>query len=110
MKKQEDLYKIIGNELYSSLKSDWDKIELNIECSDDHIGMNAKYLINGEWKNNLDHDLTTDTMLSIIDFHKNSEKNNFAPWNRAVYTLEKNGHFDMEFIWDQALQDEWDNA
>ena len=110
MKKQEDLYKIIGNELYSSLKSDWDKIELNIECSDDHIGMNAKYLINGEWKNNLDHDLTTDTMLSIIDFHKNSEKNNFAPWNRAVYTLEKNGHFDMEFIWDQALQDEWDKS
>ena len=29
-------------------------------------------------------------------------------WNRAVYTLEKNGHFDMEFEWDQALQDEWD--
>lgn len=110
MKKLEDLYKIIGNELYSSLKSDWDKIELNIECSDDHIGMNAKYLINGEWKNNLDHDLTTDTMLSIIDFHKDSEKNNFAPWNRAVYTLEKNGHFDMEFIWDQELQDRWDKA
>lgn len=34
MKKLEDLYKIIGDELYSSLKSDWDKIELNIECSD----------------------------------------------------------------------------
>ena len=110
MKKLEDLYKIIGNELYSSLKSDWDKIELNIECGDNHIGMNAIYLINGEWKDNLDHDLTRETMLSIFDFHKNSEKNNFAPWNRAVYTLEKNGHFDMEFIWDQALQDEWDKA
>lgn len=110
MKKLEDLYKIIGDELYNSLKSDWDKIELNIECSDDHIGMNAKYLINGEWKNNLDHDLTRETMLSIIDFHKDSEKNNFAPWNRAVYTLEKNGHFDMEFIWDQELQDRWDKA
>lgn len=29
-------------------------------------------------------------------------------WNKAVYTLEKNGHFDMTFEWDQTLQDEWD--
>lgn len=110
MEKIENLYKTIGDELYNSLKSDWDKIELNIECSDRHIGMNARYLTNGEWKDNLDYDLATDTMLSIIDFHKDSEKNNFAPWNRAVYTLERNGHFDMTFEWDQALQDEWDKA
>ena len=31
-------------------------------------------------------------------------------WNRAVYTLEKSGHFDMEFEWDQALQDEWEKS
>ena len=31
-------------------------------------------------------------------------------WNKAVYTLEKNGHFDITFEWNQALQDEWDNA
>ncbi|WP_315602431.1 hypothetical protein [Treponema socranskii] len=31
-------------------------------------------------------------------------------WNRAVYTLEKNGRFDMEFEWDQALQDEWEKS
>ena len=31
-------------------------------------------------------------------------------WNKAVYSLERNGHFDMTFEWDQALQDEWDKA
>ena len=31
-------------------------------------------------------------------------------WNRAVYTLEKNGRFDMEFEWDQALQDKWEKS
>lgn len=31
-------------------------------------------------------------------------------WNRAVYTLEKNGHFGMEFEWDQALQDKWEKS
>lgn len=29
-------------------------------------------------------------------------------WNRAVYSLESNGHFDMSFEWDLALQDKWD--
>ena len=31
-------------------------------------------------------------------------------WNKAIYTLEKDGYFDMTFEWDQTLQDEWDNA
>ena len=29
---------------------------------------------------------------------------------QRIYTLEKDGHFDMTFEWDQDLQDEWDNA
>ena len=29
-------------------------------------------------------------------------------WNSAVYTLEKSGHFSMDFKWNQELQDEWD--
>ena len=49
-------------------------------------------------------------MLAIIKFHNTAEENNFTPWNRAVYTLEKNGHFDMEFEWDQELQDEWEKS
>nr|WP_318660958.1 hypothetical protein [uncultured Treponema sp.] len=104
----EDIYKAIGNELNNSLNCKWDKIELNIECSNNHVGTTAKYQINGEWKNNLDCDLTRDTMISIIKFHNNADKINFAPWNRAVYTLDSNGHFDMTFEWDQTLQDEWD--
>ena len=47
-------------------------------------------------------------MISIIKFHNNADKINFSPWNRAVYTLDSNGHFDMTFEWDQSLQDEWD--
>ena len=86
-----NIYKLIGNELSVSLNSDWDKIILEIECSDKH-------------------DLSRDAMLAIIKFHNTAEENNFTPWNRAVYTLEKNGHFDMEFEWDQELQDEWEKS
>ena len=53
MKNIEDIYKNIGSQLNDSIDSSWDKIELNIECSDKYIGTNAKYQINGEWKNAL---------------------------------------------------------
>ena len=110
IKSMNNIYKLIGNELSVSLNSDWDKIILEIECSDKHVSASAKYVLNGNWKDNLDYDLSRDAMLAIIKLHNTAEENNFTPWNRAVYTLEKNGHFDMEFEWDQALQDEWEKS
>ena len=60
------------------------------------------------------HDLDIDIPIEMDDkiwrLLELTKKNNFVPWNKAVYTLEKNGHFDMTFEWNQALQDEWDNA
>lgn len=46
----EDIYKAIGNELNNSLNCKWDKIELNIECSNNHVGTTAKYqiMVNGK--------------------------------------------------------------
>ena len=108
MKNIEDIYKHIGSQLNDSIDSSWDKIELNIECSDKYIGTNAKYQINGEWKNALNLALNRETKIDLIKFHNSAKELHFAQWNKAIYTLEKNGHFDMTFEWDQALQDEWD--
>ena len=33
---------------------------------------------------------------------------NHKDWNRAIFTLFPNGKFEIEYIWDQALQDEVD--
>ena len=110
MKNIEDIYKNIGSQLNDSIDSSWDKIELNIEYSDKYIGTNAKYQINGEWKNALNLALNRETKIDLIKFHNSAKELHFAQWNKAIYTLEKNGHFDMTFEWDQALQDEWDNA
>ncbi|OAN11073.1 hypothetical protein A3K86_19055 [Photobacterium jeanii] len=45
----------------------------------------------------------------INDFHRLHQmtiENNFSKWNRAKFTLEPTGKFNMEFEWDQALFDE----
>ena len=47
-----------------------------------------------------------DLMDSVFELQKSMSPEH--KWNKAVYALEKNGHFDMTFEWNQALQDEWD--
>ena len=61
-------------------------------------------------ENALNLALNRETKIDLIKFHNSAKELHFAQWNKAIYTLEKNGHFDMTFEWDQALQDEWDNA
>lgn len=54
-----------------------------------------KFKFNGD----LIHELYKITMNAPLK-HKN--------WNKAVFTLYSDGKFNMEYIWDQALQDEVD--
>lgn len=82
MKNIEDIYKNISSQLNDSIDSSWDKIELNIECSDKYIGTNAKYQINGEWKNALNFALNRETKIDLIKFHNSAKELHFAQWNK----------------------------
>ncbi len=107
-----DVYKLIADMICNSIDDKWEKAVVEIESSlGKMLSTNAYYFFKDGHKNafglindNQDEDLGENIFAlqeSMYPEHK---------WNRAVYTLEKNGHFDMEFIWDQALQDEWDKA
>jgi hypothetical protein len=65
-------------------------------------------------------DGTRETYLDVWNFHFNgdlihdlyritmNEPLTHKNWNRAIFTLYRDGKFNMEYIWDQALQDETD--
>ena len=111
MKEMNEIYKYIGKYLFSNLQNvDWEKITLNIEISDKHRGFNGSYIDNMNVEHDLEIIFSFDFGKKIKEFYQFTKENNFTPWNKAVYTLEKNGHFDMTFEWNQALQDKWDNA
>jgi len=42
----------------------------------------------------------------LRELHSITTKGGNNRWNRAVFSLTPDGKFDMEFIWDQGLQDE----
>ena len=111
MKNINEIYKFVGEYLVSNIQSeDWEKIILNIEINDRYRGFDGDYFDCMGVGHDLGIIFSFEFGKKIKEFYLFTKENNFAPWNRAVYTLEKNGHFDMEFIWDQALQDEWDKA
>ena len=104
-----EIYKYIGEYLFSNFQNeDWKIIILNIEINDKYRGCNGAYLDNM----NIEHDLgiifSFDFGKKIKEFYQFTKENNFAPYNRLIYTLEANGSFNMDFKWDQTLQDEWD--
>ena len=105
-----DVYKLIADIVFDSIDGEWEKAVVEIESAMwEMLHTTAYYYAkNGDKKsfrlinNNSNEDLGENVFELQEAMYPNHK------WNRAVYTLEKIGHFDMEFEWDQELQDEWD--
>ena len=107
-----DVYKLLADIACSSIKEDWKYITIEIKSSMWEMFNTTPfyYLESGEKKSFklLDDDLDIDLGVCVFELQESMFPED--KWNRAVYTLEKSGHFDMEFEWDQALQDEWEKS
>lgn len=111
MEEINEIYKYIGNILNRNIDVDnWEKIQFTIEADTDFCGYHGIYTDKLQNSYDLDINIPYEMDDKIWRLLELSKENNFTHWNKAVYTLEKNGHFDMTFEWNQELQDEWDNA
>ena len=103
-----DLYKELGNLIIDSIDVEWSIVivkitsSLNKMCEFDCSYSNDKI--------NFYFDKVRGFFMGKNVFELQESMLPEHKWNRAVYTLEKNGHFDMEFKWDQELQDEWEKS
>ena len=101
-----DVYKLIADIVCNSIDEEWEKAEVQIEsCMWSMLYTNAfYYLKNGDKKAFRLIDDTFDDDLGEKIFELQESMSSNHKWNKAVYTLERNGHFDIDFEWDQALQ------
>lgn len=105
----EDFYLVIGQYLVDNIQSeDWTKIILNIEISEKYRGFSAIYETKDGEIIDSDMDFSIEFGKKVKEFFLYTKDNNFTPYNRAVFTLESSGDFNMDFKWDQELQDKWD--
>ena len=106
-----DLYQELGKAVQDNISGKWEKATVKIESSLNKMcSFQAEYTLSSFEKKELKFPLLTVNTLMDSVFELQESMSPEHKWNKAIYTLEKNGHFDMTFEWDQALQDEWDNA
>ena len=106
-----DFYKDLGQAIQNNISDNWDTVIVKIESSLNKMcSFQAEYTLSSFEKKELKFPLLTVNTLMDSVFALQASMSPEHKWNKAVYTLEKNGHFDMTFEWDQTLQDEWDNA
>ncbi|WP_214226660.1 hypothetical protein [Pedobacter sp. B4-66] len=88
-------------------ENNWTKAKLDIEIvGDGVVGYTGDYELNST-----SHDLSVrkiprDIRNWLKELHRITTEGGKNKWNRAVFALEPQGKFDMEFVWDQELHDE----
>ena len=111
MEEMNEIYTFIGKLLNDCMiDNNWKSIVFNIQADVDFCSYDGNFIDSNGNLHDLDIEIPIEMDDKIWRLLGLTKENNFVRWNRAVYKLENNGHFDMDFEWDQALQDKWDNA
>ncbi len=98
--------------IHHSIDEDWQKAVLHIEVLNKYSSYKGQYYKSSRC---LGHsisvskfDPTVDMNLSELHKLTQSRELNHTDWNRAIFTLFPDNKFEIEYIWDQELQDEVD--
>lgn len=113
MEEQNDFYRQIGQILVGEMDKEnihWTKIVFEYEVSENYCSYGGLLYTNDKNEESRLEDLDIPDIIGdvIIELYKYTKDNNFTPYNRAIFTLESNGNFNMDFKWEQELQDKWD--
>ncbi len=103
----DEIYLKIGQEIFNVIESEnWEKARLEIEVlGDGVVGYTGDYIEKNDVEN-IDVENIDDKDEWLIELHKITTEGGNNRWNRAVFSITSEGQFDMEFIWDQELNDE----
>ncbi|HEY8400099.1 MAG TPA: hypothetical protein VIK89_02495 [Cytophagaceae bacterium] len=108
-----DQQKIFEKFAAATLKSvqninDWKKALLHIERQEKSVGFKSSYI------NSLDEEIKIDTEVdyytskAVQELYKITTKHplKHINWNKALFSLYPNNHFEIDYMWDQEFQDE----
>lgn len=104
----DEIYENIGQSLFNVIENEnWDEAILNIEfVGEGVIGYNGHYISNSLKEDISVRQFPREIRNWIRELHEITTEGGNNKWNRAIFTLFSTGKFDMEFIWDQELNDE----
>lgn len=107
-----EIFELLANKALDSIKGikDWKSVSLKIKRLEKNVGFESYYT---DLKNNIidvDTNVNYQTakaihkLYDITQNHPIEHKN----WNRAIFTLYPDNSFEIDYIWDQDLQNQVD--
>jgi len=107
MKTVDKIYESIVTNISTVTNGEWVKAKLDIEVIGEMVSFTGNYLNNKNETKQIDVDeFDFQLTFDVLELHKITTEGGNNKWNRAVFSVQPDGAFDMEFIWDQELQDE----
>ena len=107
MKTVDKIYESIATNISTVINGEWVKAKLDIEVIGEMVSFTGNYLNNKNETKQIDVDeFDFQLTFDVLELHKITTEGGNNKWNRAVFSVQPDGAFDMEFIWDQELQDE----
>ncbi len=106
MKNVDDIYTSIGQNILDSTDNLWENSEVIANVYDGAVELKGGSQYKGQFTSfkfrNFDRRIISD----FQELHKITTEDSDNKWNRAKFTLESTGDFNIEFEWDQELADE----
>ena len=106
------IFELLANKVLDSVEGiiNWKSAALKIKRLEGNVGFESYYVSSNEGQIDIDTKVNYQTAKAIHKLYEFTQNNplKHKKWNRAVFTLYPDNQFNMEYIWDQELQDEVD--
>jgi len=102
-RKIDEIYQSIAVGISKNIDGQWDKSLLLVEFFDGAANFKGEFYFQNEKKYFRVDDDAFDDFEEIYEITTENSENK---WNRAIFSLELTGSFNLEFEWDQELADE----
>jgi len=107
VKTVDEIYLAIATDIANAIKEDWTSAVVNFEVLDGMVGYDGSYESGSGHEEQIDvEEFDFQLTFDLLELHGITTAGGSNRWNRAVFRLEPQGKFDMQFVWDQELHDE----
>ena len=102
----DEIYLNIAHKVVEKIDGNWVKAELNAEVYGDASKFRGVYSSSFEEEQPKFFKIHHELFDLFEELHKLTTEDSENNWNRAKFTLESSGKFNIDFEWDQELADE----
>lgn len=99
----DDIYKSIAIGIIENIETEWEKAQIFVEYFEDSANFKGEYMQEGK---TAFFEVSDQAFDDFEELYEITTQNLVNKWNRAIFTLEPAGKFNIDFEWDQELADE----